>query len=116
MGFRGKRGCARTSPDRDGYGFHCGFARFAKLFFSIIHVLFLTHTLTHEWIASTHYHPSDCVLVLLVVTGGEYESSCCDLEAVVPLGVGVCIRSGRFLIRTSDIPVGRDTPITSALT
>jgi hypothetical protein len=44
------------------------------------------------------------LFVLHVVTGGEYESSCRDLEAVVPLGVGVCIRPGRFLVRTSDIP------------
>jgi hypothetical protein len=44
------------SPDCDGNSLH---VRFATLFFSIIHVVSLTHTLTHEWIASTHHHPSD---------------------------------------------------------
>ena len=56
------------------------------------------------------------LFVLHVVTGGEYESSCHDLEAVVPLGVGVCIRSGRFLIRTSGFPVRGVISITPALT
>lgn len=49
----------------------------------------------HGWIASIHYHPSDGVFVLHVVTRGEYESWCRDLGAVVPLAVGVCIRPGQ---------------------
>jgi hypothetical protein len=101
MDFRRKQSLRGFSPDCDGYGFHCDFAKSTKLFFSIIHVVSLTHTLTHGWIASTHYHPSDCVLVLLVVTRGEYKSSSRDLVAAVPLGLGVCIRSGTFL-RGSD--------------
>ena len=51
----------------------CCRARFPDAIFSIIHVISLTHpTRLHGWIASTYNHPSDCVLVLLVVTRGEY--------------------------------------------
>jgi hypothetical protein len=80
MGFCGKQGCARIFAGLRLATIFDATACGSRRYFSGLSMFSPLPTLTHEWIASTHSHPSDCVLVLHVVTRGEYGSSCRELS------------------------------------